>query len=52
MILTIVTHVLAFLGGGGAVLAYVHKGHSAAVKAASDAAAAAIATVKADVKKV
>lgn len=49
MILTIITHAVAFLAGAGAVLAYVHKGHSAAVKAASDAAASAIAAVKAKV---
>lgn len=49
MILAIISHTVAFLAGAGAVLAYVHKGHSAAVQAASDAAAAAIAAVKAKV---
>jgi len=47
MIITILSHCIAFLAGAGAVLAYVHKGHSAAVKSAADAAAAAIDATKA-----
>lgn len=50
MTLTIITHVLAFLAGGGGVFMYLHKHQQAAVAAAS-ALASEVAKVKADVAK-
>jgi hypothetical protein len=51
MIWTLATHGLAFLAGCGAYAAYVHK-HTAAAIAASTTLAAAVADLKAEVKKV
>ena len=47
MTMTIITHALAFLAGGGGVFVYLHKYQVAAVAAASSLAAE-VAKVKAD----
>lgn len=54
MILTIVSHVVAFLLGAGGVFVYLHKHATAAVAAATSLASdvAAVKTAVADVKKV
>ena len=51
MILTIVTHLLAFLVGAGGVFIYLHKNQTAAVAAATNLASG-VATVKAAVADV
>jgi len=48
MTMTIITHVLAFLAGGGGVFVYLHKHQTAAVAAASSLAAE-VAKVKAEI---
>jgi hypothetical protein len=48
MTLTIITHALAFLAGGGVVFVYLHKNQTAAVAAATTLAAG-VADVKAAV---
>jgi hypothetical protein len=50
MILTIVTHALAFLAGGGVVFIYLHKHQLAAVNAASGLASA-VDSAKTELKK-
>lgn len=47
MTLTIITHALAFLAGGGCVFVYLHKNQTSAVAAATNLAAA-VNTAKAD----
>lgn len=47
MLLTIATHGLAFLAGGGAVFVYLHKHQTAAV-AAANSLAADVAAAKAE----
>jgi hypothetical protein len=55
MTITIITHVLAFLAGGGGVFVYLHKHQTAAIAAASTLATgvadakAAVDAVKAKV---
>jgi hypothetical protein len=50
VILTIISHTVAFLAGGGVVFLYLHKHQLAAVNAASGLAAA-VDSAKTELKK-